>query len=279
MRLPEGEGWLTCAEVAAIWKLSPGTVTRYARQRGLTLFEGRTPRRKFWYREEEVWAMALEPEWVRRLEKRAARCARVARLREAGLGQPDAEMLTCREAAESLGISPSTLVSYVQAHRLFAAQKHPGQPGSRYLFPRRVIECFRNWPERVKRNAMVRRSRGNYRSQGSGLEPEEAWLVTAQVMDWMQICDSTLRKLRRAGRIGFVRQTGLDVSGHPVWRYLHRKADIVALLADPRYQAGRQRYVKAQQTREARAVAWTMKVNGWDDPWHTFDYQGSPGIW
>jgi hypothetical protein len=123
------------------------------------------------------------------------------------------------------------------------------------------------------------------RLRNRGVIPK-GWLTTRQAAARLGVCPQRVLQMREVGRL---RGEQLWRNYRPLRGWYFLEGDVEALKADPLYQEVRERYLTAnsperEEEREAerlkKLAEWTLHVNGWDDPWHTFTYQAAPeGEW
>lgn len=294
----DGRAWMTTAEAARMVGLSEERFRERAKESRLTRFRPLSRRLTHWFLREEIESWAEFVKLRRQWRETYRRFPGKPQVEKIDLAVARATFISSSEAAGLLDISLSTLAGLVRRGRLFCYQTRPGQKGSRLWFSRRAVEQLKEDAQRLKRRAGYQRGRraaemaqaekdaGGTTSTDTPDAPYGEWLTAQQVAAWLGVYPTRVHELRRKGRLRG-EHLPRKYRGQRPW-YFHR-ADVEALLADSGYQKFRAAYEAAntperREQREAerflKLAEWTLRVNGWDDPDHVYDYQAWPGdVW
>lgn len=239
---PEGEGWLTVKQTARMLHRAVSTMYNLMRRKQLT------PQRFgycYYFRIEEVEALARSSAWLRRESNRERRT--IHRKQAHPNGMPE-DAIDLETVAWMLGISQGVAKHLVYIGELTSYQKFPGH--SRHWFSAAEVEAVRQAraARRAEQEARPKRKRRSSRwtmrkrlSDGGRVEVGDLsewekyfgdWITTRQVAWMLHISVSGAQELRQNGRLQGVKQPTL-VTGRMQWHY--RKAEVVALMNDREY--------------------------------------------
>ena len=278
---PEGEGWISTREAARILHLTMSSVNRLCSQGLLTPTRG--VRRRCFFRIEAVETLARQPERTRWQEDRADVANRrhwlngtLGEVESSGPGwEARAGLIRAKEAAAILGIHVNSLWPAARAGRLGVYQHPRRGKGDPIWFLRSEIEArlaareakarqIRPEPEPLRRPRYLLRERLNRhkRIEVGDLTTREKYFaewITARQAAWLlNVTPGTAHAYRKRGRLaGRI----LPEYGYGN-QWMFRKAEVKALMNDPRHIAGREKWAKhcspegrARKAAEAAAQA------------------------
>ena len=211
------------------------------------------PRRKPWYRIEDVEAIARDPERVRRQGNFARDNRRLAPPAEI---PPNRVLIGSREAMQILGVCEKTLHRYVQSGRLLSYQRIPNSTPHR--FDRADVEALRDRLAAAKkpprppqtesrRPRYITRQRLNskYRIEVGDLPEQEKYFpewINARQVAWL--LHTRLQQAYRHRDTGRIRAVKAPEAAPRCCRWLFCKADVDKLMNNPVYNKGRFHYAK-----------------------------------
>lgn len=297
-RPDDGREWVPSGEAARMLGIGRDPMVSLAKRHGLTVFHPKQRNAALCFLRTEVEALvkarAERAAWIKEHHRYRGRRRRADITPDAA----EEPLIQTAEAAKILGVTPDVVRDMVERGRLLCYQKRPGT-GSRLWFSEAEVRTYAMSRQRAVWQAAYQKGQKTLwyrlyeRAEEMRRNPggsDDLW----KYGEWMTARQAALllgvnrRRVRQLWRVGRLPQSPAPYAKwqkrkKPRW---FRKKDVLALMANPTYARWHARYVTAHtlEKREAREskrilelVAWTRRVNGWDDPRHSPTYQMCPG--